>query len=168
MAEGLTHCLGQGNLTGVAEGSMSQIVSHSYGLCQVLVEFQRLGNRPGNAGYLQRVGHAGAVMVAFRLQKHLCFVHQTTERLAVDNLIRIPLECSTHILCPGCFRAETSLRFIGKGSAAIQLLMFQCFQFFPQGHFLHSCSTGNARYSRPVSIPSTVPEVISVILSKNF
>ena len=40
-------------------------------LGQVLVESQAPGDGSGHPDHLQGVGHAGAVMVPFRLKKHL-------------------------------------------------------------------------------------------------
>ena len=61
----------QGPLPGVAEGGVAQVVAQGDGLGQVLVEQQRSGYGAGDAGDLQCVGKAGAVVVALGLQKHL-------------------------------------------------------------------------------------------------
>ena len=81
----------------MAKGGMSQIVSHSDGFRQILVQIQRPGNGSGNTADLDGMGHTGAIMVTFRTQKHLGFVHQTAEGLTMDNSVRIPLIAGTHI-----------------------------------------------------------------------
>ncbi len=47
---------------------------------------------------LQRVGHAGAVVVALRLQKDLRLVHEPAEGLAVQDAVGIALIAGAHVV----------------------------------------------------------------------
>ena len=53
---------------------MAQIVAERDGLGQVLIQAQCAGNCACDLRDLQRMGQAGAVVVAFRGQKDLCFL----------------------------------------------------------------------------------------------
>ena len=50
----------------VAEGRVPQIMAQGDGLGQILVQAQGAGYRAGDLGDFQRVGQAGAVVVALR------------------------------------------------------------------------------------------------------
>ena len=71
VAKGSTHAAGQRILSGMAEGGVTQIVTHGNGLCQIFVQTQRLRNGTGNASDLQRMGQSGTIMIALRGQKNL-------------------------------------------------------------------------------------------------
>jgi hypothetical protein len=64
----------QGALPGVAEGRVADIVAQGRGLGKVFVELQGSGYGPRQTRHLQRVGQAGAVMVALRLKEDLGLV----------------------------------------------------------------------------------------------
>ncbi len=98
MAEGRPHDLRQRDLAGMTEGRMSKIVAEGDGLRKVLVQPQGAGDRPGDARDLQRVGHAGAVVVALRLQKDLRLVHEPAEGLAVQDAVGIALIAGAHVV----------------------------------------------------------------------
>ena len=53
---------------------------------------RRPGDGAGDAGDLQGVGHAGAVVVPLRLKEHLGLVLQPPESLGVDDPVRCPAE----------------------------------------------------------------------------
>ena len=53
---------------------MAQIVAERNGLGQVLIQAQCAGNCACDLRDLQRMGQAGAVVVALRGQKDLCFL----------------------------------------------------------------------------------------------
>ena len=61
-------------LAGVAEGRVAQIVAQTDRLAEVLVQAQRPRDRAREPRDLQRMGQAGAVVVALRLQKNLGLV----------------------------------------------------------------------------------------------
>ena len=67
VAEAALHHPAEGPLPGVAEGGVAQIVAQRRRLGEILVEPQGPGHGPGDAGHLQRVGHAGAVVIPFGL-----------------------------------------------------------------------------------------------------
>ena len=62
------------SLPRVAERRVAQIVAERDGLGQILIQAQRAGNRACDLGDLQRMGQAGAVVVALRGQKDLRFL----------------------------------------------------------------------------------------------
>ena len=66
VAEGLVQHTGQRLFSRVAERRVAQIVAVGRGLRQILIEPQSAADCPRDARDLQRVGHAGAVMVALR------------------------------------------------------------------------------------------------------
>ena len=68
-------------LAGVAEGRVAQVVAERDGLGEVLVQPQRPGDGPGDAGHLQGVRQPGAVVVALRGDEHLGLVLQPAEDL---------------------------------------------------------------------------------------
>ena len=70
---------------------MAQVMAQGDGLGQILVQVKAPGNGPGNAGHLQGMGHAGAVVVPFRLEKDLGLMHQPAEGFGVDDPVDIPL-----------------------------------------------------------------------------
>ena len=140
VAEGLSHAARQRILTGMTEGRMAQIVAHTNGLRQIFIESQCPCNGAGNAGNLQGVGHAGAVVIALRLQKNLRLVHQTAEGFAVDNAVNIPLIAGAHIFLPVFFETGAALALIRKGGKGIEPLMLLSFQFFFDCHTIRSFS----------------------------
>ena len=73
-------------------------------------------------------------MVAFRLQKHLCLVHQAAESLGVDNAVDIPLVAGSYILKFVIFLTDAAFAFIRKSCKRIQPPMFLIFQFLLNGH----------------------------------
>ena len=60
-------------------------------LGQILVEFQPPSNSAGDPRNLQRMGHAGAVVIPLRAQEDLRLVHQPPERFAVYDPVNVPL-----------------------------------------------------------------------------
>ena len=96
MAEASLHHPAQRPLTGVAEGSMSQVVSQRGSLSEILVKPQSPGHGTGDASHFQRVGHSGPVVVPLRLEEHLGLVLEPPERLAVDHSVNIPLKAGAY------------------------------------------------------------------------
>ena len=58
----------------MTEGRVPQIVTERSGLRQILVQIESARHGARKAGDLKRVGKAGAVVVALRLEKDLRFV----------------------------------------------------------------------------------------------
>ena len=119
MAEGLTQAFGQGHFAGMAKRGMAQIMAHGNGFRQIFIEAQGPGDGGCNPGDLQSMGHAGAVMIALRLQKHLGFVHQAAEGFAVDNPVNIPLITGAHIPLPVFLKPGTACGSVRKGCQRI-------------------------------------------------
>ena len=67
-------------LSRVAERRVAEVVPEADGLGEVLIEFERAGDRAREARDLERVCQARAVMVALRAQEHLRLVLQAAER----------------------------------------------------------------------------------------
>ena len=84
----------------------------------------------------------------------------------MDDAVIVPLEAGAHIHFRGSLLPGATGTLVGKGGKRIEPAVLLVFQFFSNGHGAASYVMGNARYSCPVSIPSTVPEVISVSRSK--
>ena len=98
-------------LAGMAERRMAEIVAERGGLGQVLVEAERAGERAGDLGHFQRVGQAGAVMVALVEDEHLGLVGQAAEGGRMDDAVAVAAE-----LAAG--RARAAPDGAGRGSAA--------------------------------------------------
>ena len=65
-------------------------------LGQVLVETERPGHRASDPARLQRVGQAGAVVIALGGDEDLCLVLQPAEGLRVDDPVAVALERRAH------------------------------------------------------------------------
>ena len=79
-------------LAGVAERCVPEVVRECDRFGQLLVEPQHLRDRPRDLRHLERMGQAGAVVVARRREKHLGLVLQPAERLRVDDTVAIALK----------------------------------------------------------------------------
>ena len=79
-------------LAEVAEGRMAEVVRERDRLGEVLVEAERAGEGPRDAGDLHRVGHAGAVMIAGAIEENLRLVLEAAEGAAVDDAVAVALE----------------------------------------------------------------------------
>ena len=79
-------------LAGVAEGRVAEVVAEPDRLGQVLVEAERAGDRAGDPAGLERVGEAGAVVVAFGRDEDLRLVLEPAKRLRVDDPVAVALE----------------------------------------------------------------------------
>jgi hypothetical protein len=76
-------------LAGVAERRMAEVVAERGGLCQVLVEAERTGERAGDLGDFQGVGQPGAEMIALVEDENLRLVPQPPERRGMDDAVAI-------------------------------------------------------------------------------
>ena len=84
--------------------------------------------------YLWRVRHAGAVVVALRLQKDLRLVHQTAEGFAVQDAVGIALITGAHIVLRRRLGAGSALGLVGKLRFFAQKLMLAPFKLFADRH----------------------------------
>ena len=76
---------------------MPDIVSERNRLDQILIEAQCLCDRSGILRYLKCMGQSRPVMIALRRQKHLRFVLETPERLAVQDAVSVTLKYRSDI-----------------------------------------------------------------------
>jgi hypothetical protein len=83
---------GEGFLTGVTEGSMSEVVAEGYCLSKVFVEAQRPSDGARDLHHLQRMRQTGAEVIAVRGDEDLRLMHQTTEGLCMDDSVAVSLE----------------------------------------------------------------------------
>ena len=123
MMEGLTDTLRKRAFAGMAEGRMTQVMAQGNSLSQIFIQRQGPGDGSCDPGNLNGVGHAGAVMVTLRPQKHLGFVHQPAKRLAVNNSVRIPLIAGAHIHFFHDIAHRAALALVSKSSQGIQTAM---------------------------------------------
>ena len=79
-------------LAGVAEGRVAEVVAEPDRLGQVLVEAERAGDGASDPAGLQRVGEAGAVVVALGRDEDLGLVLEPPEGLGVDDAVAVALE----------------------------------------------------------------------------
>ena len=85
------HDLLQGILARMAEGRVSQVVGEGQRLRQILVEAQRAGDGAGDLAHLDRMGQAGAVVVALVGHEDLGLVGQSPEGGGMDDAVAIAL-----------------------------------------------------------------------------
>jgi hypothetical protein len=62
------------------------------GFRQILIQLQAAGNGAGNLRHLQRVGQAGAVVIALMVHKNLGFVLQAAKGGGMDNAVAVTLK----------------------------------------------------------------------------
>ena len=79
-------------LAGMAEGRMAEIVAKRDRFRQVVVEPQGPGERARDLRHLDRVGEAGAEMVALVIDEHLGLVGEPAEGGRMDDPVAIALE----------------------------------------------------------------------------
>ena len=79
-------------LAGVAEGRVAEVVGEGDGLGELLVEAEDAGDGAGDLGHLDRVGEAGAVVVALVLDEDLGLVLEPAEGRGMDDAVAVALE----------------------------------------------------------------------------
>ena len=79
-------------LAGVPERRVARVVAEPDRLGQVLVQPQRARDDTRDAGGLERVGHARAVVVARGVDEDLRLAFQPPERLRVEDAVAVALE----------------------------------------------------------------------------
>ncbi len=79
-------------LAEMAEGRMAEIVRQRDRLGEVLVQAERAGQRPRDAGDLDGMGHPRPVMVARAVEEDLRLVLEPAEGAAVDDPVAVALE----------------------------------------------------------------------------
>ncbi len=125
----------QGVFPRVAERRMPNVMREGHHLHQILIELERPGDRTGNLGHLERVRQPRAVMIAFMVHEHLCFILQTTKRGGVDDAVTIPsVDRPEGIFRLGVSSAPRVATFHGIGSEPLLLTLFQRFPEDPSSH----------------------------------
>ena len=83
-------------LAGVAERRVPGVVAEADRLDEILVQAQRARDDARDRGRLERVRHAGAVVVALGVDEYLCLSLQPPERLRVHEPVAVSLERRAH------------------------------------------------------------------------
>ena len=91
-AEALLQALGEHRFADVTERRMAEVVAQADRLGEVLVEFERAGDRARDPAGLKRVRQPGAEVVALGRDEDLRLVLEAAERLAVDDPVAVALE----------------------------------------------------------------------------
>src|SRR5271167_4746319 len=105
---------------------MAEIVRERDGFGEVLVEAERAGQRARDAGDLDGVGHARAVMVAGAVEEDLRLVLEAAEGAAVDDAVAVALEIEAEaVLVLGMNTAARSRAALGIGREVAGLASFQ-------------------------------------------
>ena len=79
-------------LAGMAEGRVAEIVAKRDRFRQVVVEPQGAGERARDLRHLDRMGEAGAEMVALVMDEHLRLVGEAAEGGRMDDAVAVALE----------------------------------------------------------------------------
>ncbi len=82
----------EGAFARMAKRRMTEIMGKSAGLREILVEAERTSERARNLGDLKGMGEAGAIVVAFVIDKNLRFVGEPPKRRGMDNAVAIAAE----------------------------------------------------------------------------
>ena len=96
----------------MAERRVPEIVSERDRLGEVLVESEGTRDGARDLSDLERVGQAGAVVVAFRGEEDLGLVREAPERFGVEDLVAVALEIVAQDVRGG--RAVASLAVGGE------------------------------------------------------
>ena len=83
-------------LAGVTERRVPGVVAEADRLDEILVQPQRTRDDPRDRRRLERVRHAGPVVVALRVDEDLRLALQAPERLRVDEPVAVALERRPH------------------------------------------------------------------------
>ena len=85
-------------LPSMAKRRVAQIMGKADRFGQIFVQPQGAGNGSGNLADFQRVGQPGAVVVALRRKKHLCFLLQPPETFTVQNSVPVTLVAGPQVI----------------------------------------------------------------------
>ena len=95
MFKALTANIIKCRLSCVAKWCMPQVMSQSYGFCQILIKPQCLGNCSCNLRNFQCMCKSCSIMVTHRCKKNLCLMLHSSKRFTMYNSIPVSL-----INCP--------------------------------------------------------------------
>ena len=79
-------------LAGMPEGRMAEVVAKRDRFRQIVVELKRSGEGAGDLRHLDRMGEAGAEMVALVIDEHLRLVGEPAEGGRMDDAVPVALE----------------------------------------------------------------------------
>ena len=79
-------------LAGMAERGVAEVVAERDRLGEVVVNFERTRERPGDLSDLDRVGEPGAKVIALVMDEHLGFVREAAEGGRMDDPVAVALE----------------------------------------------------------------------------
>ena len=88
----LGHAGVEGVFSGMSEGRVAEVVAERDRLGEVVVEFQRPGERACDLRHLDRVGQAGAKMIAVVIDENLGLMREAPEGGRMDDAVAVPLE----------------------------------------------------------------------------
>src|SRR6266849_3250634 len=144
-------------LARVAERCVAHVVSQPDRFDEVLVQLNRAGDDARDRARLEGVRHAGAVVVALRVDKDLRLALQPAKRLGMDDPVAVALERRAQRARLLLARAATSLvRAHGeRGEGALLLLADSSFESVrnPSGQLRHRPSLEDDRDSAAVRAP---------------
>jgi hypothetical protein len=76
----------------MAERRVTQVVRQSDRLSEVFVDLQYAGKAHRHLAHLERMGKPRAVIIAFVVQKDLCFVFEESKRGGVDDPAQVAVK----------------------------------------------------------------------------
>ena len=79
-------------LAGMPEGRVAEVVAERDRFGEVVVESQRPGERARDLRHLDRVGQAGAEMIAVVIDEHLGLMGEAAEGGRMDDAVAVALE----------------------------------------------------------------------------
>ncbi|OIQ68018.1 hypothetical protein GALL_503940 [mine drainage metagenome] len=79
-------------LAGMAKRGVAKVMGQRHRLCQIGVEVQNPRDGARDLRHLDRMGQAGAVIIALVFDKHLRLVFQTPKRRGMDDAIAVALK----------------------------------------------------------------------------
>ena len=88
----LSHAGVEGVFSGVSEGRVAEVVAERDRFGEVVIEFQRPGERARDLRHLDRVGQAGAKMIAAVIDENLGLMREAAEGGRMDDPVAVSLE----------------------------------------------------------------------------
>ena len=102
-------------LAGVAERSVAEVVAEGDRLGEVLIERERAGERAGELRDFDRMGQAGAKVIAFVVYEHLRLMREAAERRRMDDAVAVALKSRARRRLRLGARRPREARVDGKG-----------------------------------------------------
>jgi hypothetical protein len=96
----LLHESRENPLSHMTEGSVAEIVSHTYGPSEFGIESEPTAHGGGDGGDMEHMFHPGADVVVAGCKKHLGLVFQSSEWGTVDNGGGVTIVLTTYVARP--------------------------------------------------------------------